>query len=201
MTSQERRRRGDEEEDGDVGKEVRFGESEGGGQKGNSGGGGDGGSDDEDDDGECKYGKGDTDEEAVDSFVGNNSQGYSHRDPENHQNKFSRLNEEIVLSSKLETELFDTRKELTKARKREVETRYFSDGLPKRLVDVEKASQPLNNFLKVSDRRRMKYATAATTDGSVANVPSVQPLIGTKQSEYISAVLNFPEDWYYPTRK
>ena len=41
---------GDEEEDGDVGEEVKFGENEGGGQKGNSGGGGDGGSGDKEDD-------------------------------------------------------------------------------------------------------------------------------------------------------
>ena len=42
--------RGDEEEDGDVVEEVKFGEIEGGGQKGNSGGGGDGGSGNKDDD-------------------------------------------------------------------------------------------------------------------------------------------------------
>ena len=58
-TSQERRLGGDEEEDGDVGKEVRFGESEGGGQKDNGGSGGDGGSGNGDNDEECKDGKGD----------------------------------------------------------------------------------------------------------------------------------------------
>ena len=67
MTLQERCHGGDEEEDGNVGEDVRFGESEGGRLKGNSGGGGDGGSDNEDNDEECKDGKGDA---AVDSFLG-----------------------------------------------------------------------------------------------------------------------------------
>ena len=67
---QERSRGRDEEEDGDVGKEVNFGESEAGGQKSNSDDGGDGGSGDKDDDEECNDGKGDADEAAVDSFLG-----------------------------------------------------------------------------------------------------------------------------------
>ena len=76
-TSPERCRRGDEDEDRYVGKEARFGESEGGGQKGNSGGGGDGGSGGEENDEECKDGKGDA---AVDSLLGKIIEGYSHRD-------------------------------------------------------------------------------------------------------------------------
>ena len=96
-TSIERRREGGEEEDGDVGKEVRFGESEGGGQKGNIGGGGDGGRGNKDNNEECKDGKGDADEAAVDYFLVNIVEGYSHRGPENHQSNISRLNEEIVL--------------------------------------------------------------------------------------------------------
>ena len=42
----------------------------------------------------------------------------------------------------------------------------------------------------------MKAATSATTDGLVATAPSSQPLIGTKRSERISAVLNFPVPLY-----
>ena len=77
-----------------------------------------------------------------------------------------------------------------------METRSFLDGISKRLGDVEKASLPLQNYLKGSVRSRMKAATAATTDGLVATAPSVQPLIGTKQSECISAALNFPVHIY-----
>ena len=69
-TFQERRRGGDKEEDGDVGEEVRFGESEGGRQKGNSGGGGDGGNGDEGDDEGFKDGKGNADEADVYLFLG-----------------------------------------------------------------------------------------------------------------------------------
>ena len=50
MTSQERRYEGNEEEDGDVGEEFKFGESEGVRKKGNCSHGGDGSSGDEDDD-------------------------------------------------------------------------------------------------------------------------------------------------------
>ena len=85
-TFQERRRGGDKEEDGDVGEEVRFGESEGGRQKGNSGGSGDVISGNKDNDEECRDSKGDAD---VYSFQGNIFEGYSHRDPENHQNNIS----------------------------------------------------------------------------------------------------------------
>ena len=70
------------------------------------------------------------------------------------------------------------------------------DRLPKRLGDVEKASLTLQNFLKVSDRRRVKVATAAMIDGLVATAPSAQPLIGTKQSDHKSAALNFPVPLY-----
>ena len=104
-------------------------------------------------------------------------EGYSHRDPENHQNNISYLYKEIVLRSKLETDLSDTRKERTQARKRGVDTRSFLDGLPKCLGDVEKAIPPLHNFCKGSDRRRAKDATSASIDGSVATAPSAQPLI------------------------
>ena len=72
---------GGEEEDGGVGEEVKFGESEEGGQKNTSGGIGDGSSGDEDYDEECKDGKGNTDEAAVDSFLGKIVKGCSHRDP------------------------------------------------------------------------------------------------------------------------
>ena len=51
---------------------------------------------------ECKDGKGDAD---VDFFLGKIFEGYSHRDPKNHQNNIFRLNEEIALRSKMETEL------------------------------------------------------------------------------------------------
>ena len=85
-------------------KEVKFGESEGGGQKVNCGNGGDGVSSNEDDDEECKDVKGNADKAVLDSFLGNIVEGYSYRDPENHQNNISRLNKEIVLRSKLETE-------------------------------------------------------------------------------------------------
>ena len=51
----------------------------GGGQKGNSGGGGDGGSGNENDDEECKDGKDDFEEAAVDLFLGKIFEGYSHR--------------------------------------------------------------------------------------------------------------------------
>ena len=141
-------RGGGEEDDGDVGEEVKFGESERGGQKGNSGSGGDGGSGDKDNYEECKDGKFDYDEAAVYSFLGNIVEGYYHRDPENSQNNISRLNKEILLHSKLDTELSDTQKELTETRKRDLETRYFLDGLPKRLGDVEKASLLLPDFFK-----------------------------------------------------
>ena len=171
----------------DVGKQVNFGESEGGGQKGNSDGGGDGGSGNEDDDKERKDGKGDDDEAAVNSFLGKIVQGYSHRDPENHQSNISCINEEIFLCSKLETKLSDTRK---------VETRSFLYGPPKCLGDVEKARLPLQNVLKGSSRRRAKAETDATTDGSLATAPSAQPLLGTNQSERISDALNFPAPLY-----
>ena len=85
-----RRRGGVEEEDRDVGKYFRLGESQGGGKKVNNGGGGDVGSGDEENDDECKDGKGDA---AVYSFLGKIVEGYIHRDPENHQNNISRLNE------------------------------------------------------------------------------------------------------------
>ena len=75
---------------------------------------------------------------------------------------------------KLETEMSGTHKELTEAQKREVDSRSFLDGLPKRLGDVEKASLPLQNLLKGSAMMRVKAATAATTDGSLATSPSVQ---------------------------
>ena len=65
-TLRERCRRGDEEEDGDIGKEVKFVESEGGRQKVNSGGSGDDGSGDEYNDEECKDDKGHADEAAAD---------------------------------------------------------------------------------------------------------------------------------------
>ena len=94
----------------------KFGENEGGSQKVNCGRGGDGGSCDEDNDEECMDNKGDAEEAAVDSFLGNIVEGYRHRDPENNHNNISRLNEEIVLHSKLETDLSDTWKELTKVR-------------------------------------------------------------------------------------
>ena len=165
-------------------------------EAGNICGSGDGGSGSEEDDEECKYGKGDDDEAAVDSFLGNIVKGYSHRDPEKHQNNISHLNEEIILRSKLETELSNTRKELTEAQKREVETRSFLDRLPKHLGDVDKASLPLHNFLKGSSRRRVKAETTTTTDGLVATAPSAQLLILTKWSERISAALNFPVPLY-----
>ena len=187
---------GDEGENRDVGKEVKFGESKGGGQKGNSGGGGDGGSNDEDNNEECKDGKGDADEADLDSFLGNINKGYSHCEPKNHQNNIYRLNEEIVLRSKMDIELSDTRKELIEAQKREVDNKSFLDRLLKRLVEVEKASLTLRDFLKRSSRRRAKAATAATTDSSVATVPSAHLLIGTKRSECISAALNFPAPLY-----
>ena len=41
----------------------------------------------------CKDGKGNADKAAVDSFVGNIVEGYSHRDPENRQNNISCLKE------------------------------------------------------------------------------------------------------------
>ena len=129
----ERRRRGDEEEDGDVGEEVRLGESEGDRQTGNIGGGSDGGSCEKENGEECKDIKGDA---AVDLFLGKIVEGYNHRDLENHQNNISCLNEEIVLRLKLETELSDTQKELTEAQRWEVETRSFLDRLPKHLGDV-----------------------------------------------------------------
>ena len=97
---------------------------------------------------------------------------------------------------KLENELFDTQKELNRARKREVDTRSFLDGLPKCLGDVDKSSLTLRNFLKVSARSRVKAATDAMTDGLVATATSAQPLIGTKQSERISAALKFPVPLY-----
>ena len=193
MTLRQRCCGGDEEEEGDVGEEVRFGESEGGGQKVNIGGGGDGGSGDEDDDEECKYGKGDA---SVYLFLGKIVKGCSHHDPENHKNNISHLNAEIVLRSKLETELSDNRKELTKAPKRRVDTRSLLYGIPKRLWVVEKASLLLNNFLKGPSRRRVKAETDTMTDGSVATTPSAQPLIGTKRSERISAALKVPMPLY-----
>ena len=79
-------------------------------------------------------------------FLGNIVKGYSHRDPENHQNNISRLTYDIFLRSKLETELSDTRKELTKVQKREMETRYCLENIPKRLGDVDKASLTLQNL-------------------------------------------------------
>ena len=72
-----------------------------------------------------------------------------------------------------------------------METRSFLDGLPKCLGDVEKASLPLHNLFKVSERSREKAATVATTDGLVATTSSAQLLIGIKRSERISAALNF----------
>ena len=90
----------------------------------------------------------------------------------------------------------DTLKNLTKARKQEVETRSFLEVLPKRLGGVEKASLPLKNSIKVSASIRAKAETAATTYGLVATSPSAQPLIGTKRSEHISAALNFPTPLY-----
>ena len=65
------------------------------------------------------------------------------------------------------------------------------DGIHKRLGDVEKSILPLQNFFKVTVRRRLKATTDATADGSVATAPSAQPLIVTKWSERISVVLNF----------
>ena len=118
------------------------------------------------------------------------------RDTETHQNNISRLNEDIVLRLKLETELSSTRKDLTKAQKRELETRSFSDGIPKRLGDVEKASLPLQSFFKRSARRMMKAATDATTYSLVSTAPSAHPLIGTKCSERKSDSLNFPAPLY-----
>ena len=108
--SRERRCGGDEEQDGIVGEEVKFGESKGGGQKSNSGGSGDGGSNNKDDDEVCKDGKGNSDKAAVDSFLVTIVKGYSHCDTENHQDNISHINEEIVFRSKLETKLSDTRK-------------------------------------------------------------------------------------------
>ena len=70
------------------------------------------------------------------------------------------------------------------------------EGIPKRLGDVEKASLPIQNFLKGSAGRRVKAATAATIDGLLATDPSAQPLIGTKRSERISAALKFPVPLY-----
>ena len=89
LTSQERRRAGDEENGRDVGKEVKVGESEEDGQECHSGGGADGSSVDEDDDEECKYVKGDADEAYVDSFLVKIVKGYSHSDPENYQKNIS----------------------------------------------------------------------------------------------------------------
>ena len=57
---------------------------------------------------------------------------------------------------KLETELSNSLKDLTEAQKLEVETISFLYGIPKRLGDVEKASLPLQNFLKGSSRSRVK---------------------------------------------
>ena len=85
---------------------------------------------------------------------------------------------------------------MTEARTPEVETISFLDGLPKRLGDVEKASLPHNNLLKGSARRRVKAATDGTTVGLVATDPLAQTVIGTKQSERISAALNFPVPLY-----
>ena len=113
LTSRERRRAGDEEDGRDVGKEVKVGESEEDGQECHSGGGADGSSVDEDDDEECKYVKGNA---AVYSFLGKIVEGYSHRDPENHQSNISCFNEEIVLHLKLETEISNTRKDLNESR-------------------------------------------------------------------------------------
>ena len=83
-----------------------------GGQKVNSGISGDGGSGDKYDDEECKYVKGNA---AVYSFLGKIVEGYSHRDPENHQSNISCFNEEIVLHLKLETEISNTRKDLNES--------------------------------------------------------------------------------------
>ena len=92
---------GDEDEDRDVGKEFKFGESKGGRHKGNSDGGGDGGSGNEENGEESKDGKGNADESAVDPSLGKIVEGYSHCDPENHRNNIYRLNKEMALRSKL----------------------------------------------------------------------------------------------------
>ena len=160
-------------------RRIQVWRNQGGRQIGNSSGGGDGGIGDNDNGEDCKDVK---DDESVDSFLRKIVEGYSHYDPENHQKNISCLNEYIVLCSKLETELSDTRKKLTEALKREVETRSFLDGIPKLLGGVKKECLPLRKFLKGSARRRVKDTTAATTYGSVATAPSVQPLIETKWS-------------------
>ena len=77
-----------------------------------------------------------------------------------------------------------------------METRSLLEGLPKRRGGFEKEILPLRDLLKGSSRRRVKDATAATIDRSVANAPSEQPLIVTKQPERISATFNFPVPLY-----
>ena len=77
-----------------------------------------------------------------------------------------------------------------------MKTRSFLYEIPNLLGDVEKSSLPLHNFLKGSSRRGVKAETAAMTDGSIATDPSAQPLIGTNQSERISAALNVPAPLY-----